>query len=181
MSVYFEKAGRENTRQTAQLALKRAEELGIKYVVVASNTGYTARHFTGRGPHIVCVTHHVGFRESGTDEMSAEARKELKEQGVSILTTTHLFANVERAVTNKFGGLYPGGLIAEALRMFSQGTKVGVEIAVMALDAGFIPFGEPIIAVGGSGGGADTALLLVPSHAKTLFETRILEIICKPR
>lgn len=181
MSVYFDSSGKENTPETARLALKRAKELGIKHMVVASNTGYTAAHFAGRGPHVVCVTHHVGFREPGGDEMSTGARENLKEQGISILTTTHLFANVERAVTKKFGGLYPGGLISESLRMFSQGTKVAVEIAVMALDAGFIPFGEPVIAVGGSGRGADTALLLIPSHARTVFETQILEIICKPR
>ena len=65
--------------------------------------------------------------------------------------------------------------------MFSQGTKVAVEIAVMALDAGLIPFGEPVIAVGGSGRGADTAVVLTPAHAKAIFDTEILEIICKPR
>ena len=43
--------------------------------------------------------------------------------------------------------------------MFSQGTKVAVEIAVMALDAGLIPW-RAVIAVGGSGRGADTAVVL---------------------
>jgi hypothetical protein len=105
----------------------------------------------------------------------------LRDKGVELLTTTHLMANVERAVTNQFGGLYLGGAIANSLRMFSQGTKVGVEIAVMALDAGLIPYGKPVIAVGGSGGGADTALVLVPSHANRFFETEVHEIICKPR
>jgi hypothetical protein len=113
--------------------------------------------------------------------MSPETRERLKTQGAEVLTTTHLFANVERAVTNKFGGLYPGGLIAHALRMFSQGTKVAVEIAVMALDAGLIPYGEPVIAVGGTRRGADTALVLIPAHAHSIFDTQILEIICKPR
>jgi hypothetical protein len=65
--------------------------------------------------------------------------------------------------------------------MFSQGTKVAVEVAVMALDAGLIPYGQPIVSVGGSGGGADTALVLIPSHSKTFFDTEVLEVICKPR
>ncbi|MGI6162942.1 MAG: pyruvate kinase alpha/beta domain-containing protein [Bacillota bacterium] len=181
MTVYFDRPGRENTGQVAVLALNRAKELGIQYIVVASNTGYTADFFAGKGIKAVCVTHHIGFREPGSDEMSAETRENLKSQGVELLTTTHLFGNVERAVTNKFGGLYPGGLISHTLRMFSQGTKVAVEIAVMALDAGLIPFGEPVIAVGGSGRGADTALVLTPAHAKAIFDTEILEIICKPR
>lgn len=181
MAVLFEAPGRHNTEEVARLALKRAGELGIVCIVVASNTGYTADFFVGKGPKTVVVTHHVGFREPGFDEMSPETRERLKTQGAEVLTTTHLFANVERAVTNKFGGLYPGGLIAHALRMFSQGTKVAVEIAVMALDAGLIPYGEPVIAVGGTRRGADTALVLIPAHAHSIFDTQILEIICKPR
>lgn len=181
MTAYFDRPGRDNTAKAAGLALERAKELGIQHIVVASNTGYTASFFTGKGPKIICVTHHVGFREPGSDEMSAETRNSLKEQGVDVLTTTHLFANVERAVTNEFGGLYPGGLISHALRMFSQGTKVAVEIAVMSLDAGLIPYGEPIISVGGTGRGADTALVLTPAHARSVFDTEIHEIICKPR
>ncbi|MEX0974693.1 MAG: pyruvate kinase alpha/beta domain-containing protein [Bacillota bacterium] len=181
MTVYFEKRGKENTSEVARLVIGRAKELGINYIVVATNTGFTARHFQGKGPKVVCVTHQNGFREPGMDEMGPAARDELKQAGMDVLTTTHLFGNVERAITQQQGGLYPGGIISAALRMFSQGTKVAVEIAVMALDAGLVPFGQPVISVGGSGGGADTALVLVPSHSKTIFDTEVLEVICKPR
>lgn len=181
MTVHFEKRGGENTAETARLSLERAGELGIDYIVVATNTGATARHFQGKGPKVVCVTHHHGFKEPGADEMGPETRNELKKAGMEVLTTTHLFSNVERAITQKQGGLYPGGIISATLRMFSQGTKVAVEIAVMALDAGLIPYGRPVISVGGSGRGADTALVLIPSHSKTFFDTAILEVICKPR
>ena len=181
MTVYFDRRGKENTAETARLALQRARELGIDYVVVASNTGFTARHFVGKGPKVICVTHQHGFRQPGTDVMGSEARRELRAAGAEVLTTTHLFANIERAITQQQGGLYPGGIVSATLRMFSQGTKVAVEIAVMALDAGLVPYGQPVISVGGSGGGADTALVIIPSHSKTFFETAILEIICKPR
>lgn len=75
----------------------------------------------------------------------------------------------------------PAQVVAHALRMFGQGTKVCVEIAVMALDAGLIPFGREIIAIGGTGRGADTALVLTPAHSRQFFATWIHEIICKPR
>lgn len=75
----------------------------------------------------------------------------------------------------------PPSIVAHTLRMFGQGTKVAVEIAVMALDAGLIPYGSEVIAIGGSGGGADTALVVKPAHAKNFFDTQIREIICKPR
>lgn len=37
--VYFEKPGKQNTDETLKLAVERATELGIKYLVVASSTG----------------------------------------------------------------------------------------------------------------------------------------------
>lgn len=178
--MYFETKGPVNTAEVAKLAIQRARELGINHIVVASNTGETARHFLGQGLTITVVTHHVGFREPGVDEMPPEARQELTAAGAHLLTTTHLFGNVERAITSKFGGLYPGGIISATLRCFGQGTKVAFEIATMALDAGLIPHGEPIIAIGGSGRGADTALVMKPAHAKDFFDTEVLEVICKP-
>lgn len=179
--LYWETRGRSNTAATLEAAMRRGRELGIRYIVVASNTGETALPLLDQGFQVVVVSHHVGFRQPGDDEMPPERRRFFAEKGIPVLTTTHLFGNVERAVTNKFGGLYPGGIIAHTLRLFGQGTKVAVEIAVMALDAGLIPFGEEVIAIGGSGRGADTALVLRPAHARDFFDTEILEIICKPR
>ena len=41
--------------------------------------------------------------------------------------------------------------------------------------------GNDIISIGGSGGGADAALVLKPAHQNNFFDLRIREIICKPR
>jgi hypothetical protein len=35
--------------------------------------------------------------------------------------------------------------------------------------------------MGGTGKGADTAVVMSPAHASAIFETRIHEILCKPR
>jgi len=178
--VYFAKPGPDNTDRTVELALKRANELNIKNIVVASNSGATAEKFLDKGLNVICVTHQVGFRNPGEDEMALETRKELSEKGVKILTTTHLLGGVGRAVRNKFGGLYPGEMVAHSLRMLGQGVKVGLEISVMALDSGLIPYGEDIIAVGGAGKGADTAIVVRPEHSQNIFSSRIKEIVCKP-
>jgi len=184
-TTYFVKPGPENTDAAVAAALDRARELGLEDVVAASNTGVTARALLDglalrkmRDVNLVVVTHHVGFRSPGEDEMEPEVRGELARAGARLLTTTHLFGGVERAVTSKFGGLYPGGLIAHTLRLFGQGVKVAVEVAVMALDAGLIPHGRPVMALGGTGRGADTALVVRPSHARTFFESRVVEIVC---
>lgn len=189
--MYWSAPGKGNTPDTVRVAAKAAVSRAIRNIVVASNTGETALAFyealraeagESAGDYtVVCVTHHVGFQQPGHDEMDPEMRKRLTDMGFRLLTTTHLFRGVETGIMKSFGGAYPAGLIAQTLRMLGHGTKVCVEITVMALDAGLIPYGDPVIAVGGTGRGADTALLLVPAHSNSLFDTQILEVLCKPR
>ena len=82
---------------------------------------------------------------------------------------------------NQFGGLYPAEIIAQALRILGQGLKVCVEISTMSLDAGLIPYGEEVVAVAGTGSGADTAVVIATAHSNRFFDTKVKEIICKPR
>lgn len=178
---YFEKKGKRNTEETVEITLQRAKEIGIKHVVVASCTGETALKFAGCGLNVVCVTHQVGYSKPGEDEMGQETREKLNEAGVKVLTTTHLLAGVDRALRFKFQGVYPAEIIASTLRMFGQGMKVCIEVAVMALDAGLIPAGEEIIAVGGTAVGADTAMVVTPAHSANFFDTNVKEILCMPR
>ena len=178
--MYWKSSGPSQTDQTVALALAAARERRVEHIVVASNTGQTAMLLADAGPRIVCVTHACGFSGPGEMEMAAEMRAALTAKGVQVLTTTHVLSGAERGISRKFGGVQPVEIIANTLRMFGQGTKVCVEVAVMALDAGLIPHGEEIIAIGGSGRGADTACLLRPAHAAFIFDTVISEILCKP-
>lgn len=179
--MYWPERGKVNSQKTIELALKRAKELNIDNVVVASCTGETARLLLGHDLNVVCVTHHVGFTSPGVDEMPDEVRSELAAKGIKLLTTTHLMAGLDRAVRIKFGGVYPSEIMAQTLRMFGQGVKVCVEIAGMALDSGLIPYGKEIISIGGTGEGADSAIVITPAHSNNFFDTKIKEIICKPR
>jgi hypothetical protein len=38
-----------------------------------------------------------------------------------------------------------------------------------------------VIALGGNGGGADTTVVLLPGNMHRFFDTRVREILCKPR
>ena len=180
-SMYFEKEGRENTDRTVELAVERARSLGIKEIVVASNTGETAFKLLEKvkDEKVIVVTHHAGFREPWKCEMKEEVRAKLEEMGAKVLTTMHALSGIERSFRNAFKGLYPTELVAEVLRLFGQGTKVCVEIAVMAADAGLLSGGK-IVAIGGTGRGADTALVLTPAHTNRFLDMRIHEVICKP-
>lgn len=179
--MYFDTVGKINTKDTAASALKAAVEKNIKYIVVASSRGNTAKLLNNTNDiNIICVTHANGYPEPGNNEMLQEIRSELADLGIKVLTTTHVLSGAERGISKSFGGVYPVEIIAHSLRMLGQGTKVCVEVSIMALDAGLIPYGEPVIAVGGSGEGADTAVIITPSHASNIFKTKIHEIICKP-
>ena len=179
----FAQAGPVNTEATAALAIEAARERRLTHLVVASNTGAAARMFL---PHtdefkVVVVTHAIGFAGPGQDEMPTPVRTELTKAGCCLVTATHLLSGAERGLSKKFGGVYPVEIIAHTLRMFGQGVKVGVEISVMAMDAGAIPHGRDVMAVAGTSGGADTAIVLRPAHAQAILETHISEIICQPR
>ena len=180
--MYFDKPGKENTDQTLKIAVDRCKQLGIKEVVVASTSGQTAYKAIEvfRGFKLTVVTYHCGFKEPFQNMMPEDVKKEFENKGIKVVTGSHALSGLERSVAKKYSGVYPVLLIADTLRLFGQGTKVAVEVAVMAADAGALSGGD-IVSIGGSGGGADAALVLKPAHQNTFFDLRIKEIICKPR
>lgn len=180
--MYFDQAGKVNTRQTLELAFERGRALGLNEVVLASTKGDTARlaHEIFSGFKIVVVTYHCGFKKPFESVMAAQTRSELEAQGMTVVSATHALSGVERAVAQKHGGIYPALLIADTLRLFGQGTKVAVEVAIMAADAGALS-GSDIVAIGGTSKGVDAALVLKPAGQTHLFEMCIREIVCKPR
>jgi len=180
--MYFDKPGKENTEQTLRLAAARAGELGVKEVVVASSKGDTAIRALEmfKGARVVVVTYHCGWKEPFKNVMPADVRGDLEKRGAAVVVASHALSGLERSVAAKHSGAYPVLLMADTLRLFGQGTKVAVEIAVMAADAGALS-GEDIVAIGGSGRGADTALIIKPAHQNNFFDLKIREVICKPR
>ena len=180
---YFTQPGPANTGAVLEAAGRRAKELTIGRVVVASCTGRTAfaaRKIFAPSARIIAVTHVTGFAEPNVQELSEEDRRALQEQGVEVLTCAHAFGGVGRGVRNKVGTYQIDEIMAFTLRTFGQGTKVAVEIALMAADAGLIRTDEDVIAIGGSGKGADTALVLGPATSSHIFDLKVKEVICKP-
>ena len=180
--MHFDQSGTANTQQTLTLARERAEALGIQEVVVASTHGDTAYQALElfAGFRVVVVTYHSGFKEPFKTVMKGAVRADLETKGARVVCATHALSGVERSLFKKYGGGFPVLLIADTLRLFGQGVKVAVEISIMASDAGMLS-GQDIIAIGGSGRGADAALVLKPANQSDLFDMRIREVICKPR
>lgn len=182
--VYFEKPGEQNTEETLRLAFERAKELGIRYIVLASSYGETAKKalkFLDEKTKLIVVTYHTGFIEEGKNTMSPETEDFLKRKGVTIVRQSHIFSGLERSISRRLGGVSRVEAIAEALRsLFGHGLKVCVEIAIMAADSGAIPITE-VISIGGRSRGADTAIVIRPAHMNNFFDAQIKEIICMPR
>ncbi len=182
-TVYFEKPGPGNTDRTLEVARRRAEQLGIRTILVASTTGETGVRAVEvfKGYDVIVVTHSTGFRSPNEQELRPEHRAAIEAGGGRILTCQHAFGGVNRAVRKKLGTYLTDEIIAYTLRTFGEGTKVCLEIALMAADAGLVRVGEPCIAIGGTRRGADTAIVLVPANAQSFFDLRVMEVLAKPR
>ncbi len=180
--MHFESAGRANTKDVLNQADQRAKALGIKEIVVATTTGDTAFKALElfSGCKITAVTYHCGFKKPFENRLPNDAKEALIQKGAAVVSATHALSGVERSLAQKNQGIYPVLIIADTLRLFGQGTKVAVEVAVMAADAGMLS-GDDIIAIGGTGKGADAALVIKPAHMNNFYDLRIREIICKPR
>ena len=180
--MVFDKPGKGNTEQTLKLAAAKGKELGLDEVVVATTTGDTAYKAMEifNGFRLTAVTYHCGFKEPFKSTMSDDVRKDLESKNIRVVSASHALSGLERSVAGKYSGVYPVLMIADTLRLFGQGIKVAVEVAVMAADAGALS-GNDIISIGGSGKGADAALVLKPAHQNNFFDLRIREVVCKPR
>jgi len=183
MTVYFEREGEINTENVLKLAKKRAIELGIKSILVASTSGKTGVRASEvfKGFNLVVVSHSTGFSGKNVQEMKEENRKIIEGNGGKILTTTHAFGGIGRAVRRKLKTYELEEIIAYTLRTFGEGTKVAIEISLMAADSGLIRTDEEVISIAGTDRGADTALVILPANTQDFFDLKVLEIICKPR
>ena len=134
----------------------------------------------GSDARIVAVTHVTGFVRPNYQELSEKRRRELEEKGVAVLTCQHAFGGVGRGVRKKLATYQVDEIMAYTLRTFGQGTKVAVEITLMASDAGLVRTDEDVISLGGTSQGVDTALLIRPANSADFFDLKVKEIICKP-
>ncbi|MGO9569236.1 MAG: pyruvate kinase alpha/beta domain-containing protein [Desulfomonilaceae bacterium] len=180
---FFEKPGRENTLRCLEIVSGLVDE-GFSHLVVATTAGETgllfANKFVGKALNMVVVTHNVGYAGPNLDECPAEARQELTRLGVKIFTGTILSRGIEASFMKKHQGVYLGYVVAQTLRLLGQGIKVCVEIVVEACDAGLVPEGEDIIAVAGSGKGADTVAIVQARPSDRFLDLRVRQILAKP-
>lgn len=176
------KAGPENTIETLKLAIEAALARQIKSLVVASTGGDTALQamnlVQNTGLKLIVVTHNTGFAKPGEQQFDPKIRQQIEASGGTVHTGTMVLRNVSSAIRSQFH-YAETELINATLRMLGQGIKVTVEIVAMACDAGLIP-PEEVVAVAGTGRGADTAVIIKAESSNRFFDIKIREIIVKP-
>ncbi|HWR26740.1 MAG TPA: hypothetical protein VN316_02575 [candidate division Zixibacteria bacterium] len=105
------------------------------------------------------------------------AAEMLKGTGIKLVVVTHNTGNREPNLQT-FDQEIKKKIENDTLRIFGQGTKVVVEIVAMSADAGLIPFSY-VIAVAGTGRGAETAAVIKASSNK-FFDIKLREHLVKP-
>jgi hypothetical protein len=190
--VYFSYCGEINTQPVLQLARDRAQELAIRKVILASETGRSALEaveiFRGSDLRLIVITHHpattigpkgkipIGLRRPEYADMLAT----LIEQGAKIIQGTLPLAPPSRFI--QWDAPTPEGMLDKTLELFGAGTKIAIEASIMATDAGEVDEGEEIISCAGTYKGLDTALVVRATYSMNFFkEFEIHEIIAKPR
>ena len=178
----FDQPGAGNTKAVLEMTILRAAQLDIKKIIIPTYSGKTAllaaKMIDAAG--IIAVTTAYGLEKPNVQAMKDATRSKLLAMGMQVVTGTHAFGGVGRSVRKKLGAYQVDEIIAYTLRIFGQGTKVAVEAALMAADAGCVRTDEDVISTGGSSSGIDTALVLRPANASSFLDVKIREVICKP-
>jgi len=188
---YFDEPGEGNTELVIEAVSQRLESGGIKKVIVASTSGETAAKFArklkGRA-ELICVSEAPYRREWGEEWpcLKQEFREELGRLSVAIVDRAPYVFHNSVLEAARWASMFPERLVKETLYCFGQGVKVAVEVALIAVSCGYVVPYEDVIGVGGSGKGADTAIVLRATYPASLFDKdlakrlEIKEIIAMP-
>jgi len=188
--IYFEKPGKANTDKVVKAVAKRLERADLDTVVVASSTGYTALRLSdaldGRAT-IISVTEPALLREWGFKYplLDPDNKRELEKRGVIVAEKVPYLFHNSVFEFSKWKVPAPEQILVESLYAFGQGMKVAIEVVFIAVACGFLePFGD-VIGVGGTGRGADTAIVTNATFLNHAFSEdrakrmKIKEILCK--
>jgi hypothetical protein len=185
--TYFEKPGPQNLEKALQIAKKYADQLNIKDIVMASTTGTTAEKateiFDSSKYNLMVVTHAYYFVNSTVRQEFPENKlKELKDKGLKFHVGTHAMSGIERGIRIKNEAWIFVDLLAKMVAwQFSQGVKVCMEISSTVCDAGLIEdLNRDIIAIAGTGRGADTVCLIKPAPTSDFKNLKVKAILAKP-
>lgn len=166
---YFIDPGPRNTEEVIVNVKRRIKNGDLNKVIVASTSGETgikfARELKGSAT-VIAVSH---------EEMNGAYKRQIAEYGGKAFDKTHLALEAE--------GMDD---VRRSFYSFGQGFKVAVEVILIAADKGELDLYEDVIGVGGTGNGADTAIVARATTSREIFsedkdkKLEIREIVAMP-
>ena len=189
--TYFRYCGEVNTEKVLRAVKLRCEKKDLNKIVIASETGRSAikalDELKGTDIKMIVVTHYPATTWGPKGDIPiglkrkeyVENLKRLEENGVKIVQGTRPFAPPSRSISWDYPT--PEGIIDKTLEIFGAGTKIAIEVAVIATDSGEVDECEEIVSCAGTYKGLDTALVVKTAHSGSFFrEFEVKEIIAKP-
>ena len=152
-AVFFKEAGPANTTDTLELVKDKAVASGITTIVVASTTGRTAWEAAdifaeGTPCRIICVPYKKHLWEQ-YEELDPEIVEKCITKQVLLLPDEPKGELADDWHTN----------VDKSFKCSGEGLKIAMQAASMCVDTGLVEPGTTVISVGGTGTGADTAIV----------------------
>ncbi|MGZ4906523.1 MAG: hypothetical protein ACXVIF_08035 [Halobacteriota archaeon] len=163
--TYFDVPGEENTNAVLAIAQNRARELSTKHILVPSKRGISAERALNFFSSVDVTLFFVGTDPAS---FSPEIKKRIEDAGFRLVFYKQVDYHYPDEVKNAF-------------RRFGQGTKVAVEVTLIAAQEEVVDQGAEVIALGGTAKGVDTALVIKAATSDEFAELEVREILCKPR
>lgn len=187
--LYCEHPGEVNTEDVLRYGRARAEQLGLRTAIVPTDSGRSAlravRVFRGSGVRLIVVTTPPcktwgpsGELPSGV--LDAAVRQALRSAGAELVQGTMPFAGLG---SGRHGSVtWQQEVVQWVLGVFGEGTKIAIQVALMAADAGMVPEGEEVLSFGGTYKGLDSSLVVKTCLSwNFLSRFEVLEVVAKPR
>lgn len=196
--VLFAEPGPQNTERTLEIGRRRLRDLSLSHVVVASDTGKTARRaheFYASDCSVVVVSNPAGLKLPLNKLHTylprfAAYRDALARQGVQAVPVglavedatalENAGAKVVRVDWQRFGAFTGSGL--RSFDWYGVGVRVALTICVAAYLDNVLRADVEVLALAGTGfggGGADTAVVV--RSARRWLDWRLLEVLARPR
>jgi len=172
--LYFDKPGFQNTNPVIEAVKKRLKSGDLKYVIVPVTTGRTADQFIrelGKKVRVVTISEvEVAYaceRIAETDQgmLGKLISKRLKKKSGKMDKSFRDIVDITFLPFCKEAW----NVAKEILYAFSQGMKVAIEVSLAAVEIKKVEPYTRVISVGGTGEGADTAIVVRLAPQKDAF------------
>jgi len=181
-TIYFDEPGDANTEQCLNIAMSEVEKNGYMYIIVASKTGRTggifANGFKGIDANLMIISSADGGEPVKIHPMR---RQMILNRGATLFNAPSLSFSLDQAFGQEYMESNPSFVVRQTLSTFGEGIRACCECVMAATDGGLVSEGMEVVAVAGTGSGADTVAIIRAASSKRFRELRVREILAWPR